>query len=187
MRHYDFLRLVSNKVTSRSYGHFHQFSCFYFLRNWFFQLCQKLQSLIKKTQGILGVKQSYETKLTPKGLNVLRVTKPVLGSVTWPHFIFIFFEFFYEHASRDKLCGSTNFIIFGPTDQKLWVFVIFRRSLGRAGMCWSQPARVDHMCKKRRARRIFFVQRASLGHPAAAGGRLLVTCRHQPCQNVALF
>jgi hypothetical protein len=29
-------------------------------------------------------------------------------------------------------------IIFGPTDQKLWVFEVFRRSLGRAGMCCSQ-------------------------------------------------
>jgi hypothetical protein len=26
---------------------------------------------------------------------------------------------------------STNFIIFGPTDQKLWIFEVFRRSLGR--------------------------------------------------------
>jgi hypothetical protein len=33
---------------------------------------------------------------------------------------------------------STNFIIFGPTDQKLWVFEVFRRSLGRTGMGWSQ-------------------------------------------------
>ena len=39
MRRCDFLRLVSNKVTSRSYNYFPQFSYFYFLRNWFFQLC----------------------------------------------------------------------------------------------------------------------------------------------------
>jgi hypothetical protein len=38
-------------------------------------------------------------------------------------------------------------MILGATDQKLWVFKVLRRSLGRAGMCWSQPARVDHMCK----------------------------------------
>jgi hypothetical protein len=38
-------------------------------------------------------------------------------------------------------------------DQKLWVFEVSRRSLGRAGMCWSQPARVDHFHKKWRARR----------------------------------
>jgi hypothetical protein len=47
----NFLRLIYNRVTSRSYGHFLKFSYFYFLRNWFFQLCQKLQSLVKKTQG----------------------------------------------------------------------------------------------------------------------------------------
>jgi hypothetical protein len=44
-------------------------------------------------------------------------------------------------------------VFFGPTDQKLSVFEVSRRSLGRAGMCWSQPARVDHLCKKWRARR----------------------------------
>jgi hypothetical protein len=56
-RSYNFLRLISNKVTSRSYGYFLKVSYFYFLRNWFFQLRQKLQSLVKKTQGILGVKK----------------------------------------------------------------------------------------------------------------------------------
>jgi hypothetical protein len=47
-------------------------------------------------------------------------------------------------------------IFFGPMDQKLWVFEVSRRSLGRAGpagMCWSQPVRVDHLHKKWRARR----------------------------------
>jgi hypothetical protein len=43
-------------------------------------------------------------------------------------------------------------MILGATYQKLWVFEVFRRSLGRAGMCWSQPARVDHMRKKWKAR-----------------------------------
>jgi hypothetical protein len=38
----------------------------------------------------------------------------------------------------NKLCLSINFIIFGPTNQQLWVFEAFRRSLGRAGMDWSQ-------------------------------------------------
>jgi hypothetical protein len=45
----------TNKVTLRSYGHFLKFSYFYFLRNWFSQLCQKLQSLVQKTQGISGI------------------------------------------------------------------------------------------------------------------------------------
>jgi hypothetical protein len=39
-------------------------------------------------------------------------------------------------------------MILGAMDQKLWVFEVFRRSLGRAGICWSQLARVDHMRKK---------------------------------------
>jgi hypothetical protein len=46
---------------------------------------------------------------------------------------------------------STNFIIFGPKDQKLWVFEIFGQGLARAGMCWSQPTRVDFLHKKWRA------------------------------------
>jgi hypothetical protein len=41
----------------------------------------------------------------------------------------------------------------GPTDQKLWVFEVSKRSLGRAGMCCSQPERVDHLHKKWRAGR----------------------------------
>jgi hypothetical protein len=64
-----------------------------------------------------------------------------------------FFETFCEHASRTKLRGKTKIVFFGPTDQKLWVFEVSRRSLGRAGMCWSQPARVDHLHKKWRAGR----------------------------------
>jgi hypothetical protein len=34
----------------------------------------------------------------------------------------------------NKLRVSANFIIFGPTNKKLWMFEVFRRSLGRAGM-----------------------------------------------------
>jgi hypothetical protein len=60
--------------------------------------------------------------------------------------------------------------------QKLWRFEKFGRNLGRAGMYWSQPTRVDHMCKKmwiggRRKN----LQGGSLGHPCATGGRPLVT------------
>jgi hypothetical protein len=47
---------------------------------------------------------------------------------------------------------STNFIVFGPIDQKLWVFEVFGQGLARAGMCMSQPARVDHLHKKWKAR-----------------------------------
>jgi hypothetical protein len=72
-------------------------------------------------------------------------------------------------VSRNKFWVDTNFIFFGRTDQKLWMFEVFRRSLVRAGMRWSQPARVDHTCKKRRAgRRIFFLHMLRLGHSPAA-------------------
>jgi hypothetical protein len=57
-------------------------------------------------------------------------------------------EFFFPNLSRNKLRISTNFIILGAMDQKLWVFEAFGQGLARAGMCYSQPARVDHMRKK---------------------------------------
>jgi hypothetical protein len=40
-------------------------------------------------------------------------------------------------------------IFFGPTDQKLWTFEVLRRCMGRAGMCRSQPTRVDFISPKR--------------------------------------
>jgi hypothetical protein len=62
-----------------------------------------------------------------------------------------FLKLFCEDASHCKLRVSTNFIIFGPTDQKLWMFEVFGQGLARVGMCWSQPARVDHLRKKWKA------------------------------------
>jgi hypothetical protein len=38
----------------------------------------------------------------------------------------VFFEIFCEDVPRSKLCASINFVFFGPTDQKLWVFEVFR-------------------------------------------------------------
>jgi hypothetical protein len=90
----------------------------------------------------------HDTLLTPKGLNVPGVTKPVLVSVASPHTIFRFFETFCEDASQNKLCVSANFMILGATVQKLWMFGVFGQGLVRAGMCWSQLARVDHFHKK---------------------------------------
>jgi hypothetical protein len=43
---------------------------------------------------------------------------------------------------------SANFMILGAIVQKLWVFEVLRRSLGRVGMCWNQWKWVDHMSKK---------------------------------------
>jgi hypothetical protein len=76
------------------------------------------------------------------------VTKPVLVSVASPQTIFRFFESFCEDASRNKLRASTNFMILGATVQKLWVFEVFGQGLARAGICWSQPTRIDHFFKK---------------------------------------
>jgi hypothetical protein len=47
--------LMFNKVTSRSYSYFLKFSYFFWYRNEFLQVGQKLQKLVKKTEGILGV------------------------------------------------------------------------------------------------------------------------------------
>jgi hypothetical protein len=117
-----------------------------FIESWIFTFFQILFLLIVLHDIIFN---AINMHLTPKGLNVRGVTKPVLDSVTWSHTIFRFFETFCEDASCCKLRISTNFIIFEPTDQKLWMFKVFRRSMGRAGMCYSQPARVDYISPKR--------------------------------------
>jgi hypothetical protein len=67
-------------------------------------------------------------------------------------------------------------MILGAMDQKLWDFKVFRRSLGKVGICCSQPARVDHMHKKRRAegkkkftkKRTGLDQASTHGRPAIA-------------------
>jgi hypothetical protein len=55
-----------------------------------------------------------------------------------------------------------KFVFFGSTDQKLWVFEVLRRSMGRAGMCCSQPARVDYISPKRWAVGIRNLERSPL-------------------------
>jgi hypothetical protein len=89
--------------------------------------------------------------LTPKSPLVPTGDKPILGCVVWSHTIFRFFETFCEDASQNKLRMSANFMILGATVQKLWEFEVFRWTLGKAGMCWNQPARVDYLCKNWRA------------------------------------
>ena len=37
--------------------------------------------------------------------------------------------------------------------KKLWKNKKFKRSLGKLGMCLSQPTRVDHMCNKKVGRK----------------------------------
>jgi hypothetical protein len=62
--------------------------------------------------------------LTPKGLNIRGVTKPVLGSTTWSHTIFSFFETFCEDASRHKLCEDKfhNFWTHRSKVMDIWSF-----------------------------------------------------------------
>jgi hypothetical protein len=72
-------------------------------------------------------------------------------------------------------------------DQKLWVFEVFQRSLGRAGMSSSQPTRVDHMHKRTRAIGIKNkLHRMRLEHPAAASERPPVEGPRAACDQQSL-
>jgi hypothetical protein len=72
--------------------------------------------------------------------------KPVLVSITWAHIIFRFFETFCEHESCSKLRGKKK-AFFGPMFQKLWMFEVSRRSLGKASMCWSHQQELTTCAK----------------------------------------
>jgi hypothetical protein len=74
-------------------------------------------------------------------------------SVSLEHTLFLDFLKLFVNMHLALRFGEKKIVFFGPTDQKLWMFEVSRRSLGRAGMCWSQPARVDHLHKKWRAGR----------------------------------
>jgi hypothetical protein len=76
----------------------------------------------------------------------------------------IFFETFCKDASHHKLRMCTNFIIFGPMDQKLWVFEVFGQGLARAGMCWSQWGGVDTLKKMGQG------SKKKEGQPNSSGG-----------------
>jgi hypothetical protein len=80
-----------------------------------------------------------------------------------------------------SFAGRKKIVFFGPTEQKLWVFEVSRRSLGRAGMCWSQPARVDHLHKSGGQEGKTFQEKWELPHRRrcrpATSGRLLVARR----------
>jgi hypothetical protein len=65
----------------------------------------------------------------------LRKTKEPSGMIVFsltpkgprkPKRLFAFLETFCEDAPRNQLCGSTHFVFFGPTDQMLWAFEVFR-------------------------------------------------------------
>jgi hypothetical protein len=69
----------------------------------------------------------------------------------------LFLDFFLDISLAEK-----KNVFFEPMNQKLWMIEVSRRSLGKAGMCWSQPARVDHLCKKWRAGRNFFLRKMEI-------------------------
>jgi hypothetical protein len=96
--------------------------------------------------------------------------------------IFSFFETFCEDASRNKLRVSANFMILVATVQKLWVFEVFRWTMGRAGMCWSQWGGVDQSAQKWGKKEEKKGGRKKNGEagrkkwdPRRAGGQLLVS------------
>jgi hypothetical protein len=75
-------------------------------------------------------------------------------SVSLEHTLFLdFLKLVVNMRLAVSFARRKKIVVFGPTDQKLWVFEVSRRSLGKAGMCWSQPIRVDHLHKKWRAGR----------------------------------
>jgi hypothetical protein len=59
-----------------------------------------------------------------------------------------FLNFFVKMHLAVSFVGKKN-VFFGPTDQKLWMFELLKRNMGRARMCWSQPARVHYISPKR--------------------------------------
>jgi hypothetical protein len=60
-------------------------------------------------------------------------------SVSLEHTLFLdFLKLFVNMRLASSFAGKKKTAFFGPTDQKLWMFEVSRRSLGRAGMCCSQ-------------------------------------------------
>jgi hypothetical protein len=59
-------------------------------------------------------------------------------SVSLEHTLFFdFLKLFVNMHLAVSFAGGKN-AFNEPTDQKLWMFEVSRRSLGRVGMCWSQ-------------------------------------------------
>jgi hypothetical protein len=112
MRSCNFLRLIYNKVTSRSYGYFFKFSYFNLLRNWFFQLCQKQQSLVKKTQGILVVKSELLLPMIALvALEPAYSTTPTSEGWGGNSLLHASFKVFYYHTTTtNSQLKSTNYV-----------------------------------------------------------------------------
>jgi hypothetical protein len=60
-------------------------------------------------------------------------------SLSLEHTLFLdFLKLFVNMRLAVSFVGRKKTAFFGPTDQKLWMFEVSRKSLGRAGRCWSQ-------------------------------------------------
>jgi hypothetical protein len=59
-------------------------------------------------------------------------------SVSLEHTLFLDFSKFFVNMRLAVSFVEKKNAFFGPTDQKLWMFEVSRRSLGRADMCCSQ-------------------------------------------------
>jgi hypothetical protein len=65
--------------------------------------------------------------ITPKVLRGQILAFAVFKQAPTSAIIFLdFLNLFCEDAPRNKLRGSIKFVFFGPMDQKLWVFEVFR-------------------------------------------------------------
>jgi hypothetical protein len=60
-----------------------------------------------------------------------------------------FLELFVKMSLTVSFVGEKNRIFWTYGCLKLWMFEVLRRSMDRAGMCWSQPATVDYTSPKR--------------------------------------
>jgi hypothetical protein len=60
-----------------------------------------------------------------------------------------FLNIFVKMGLAVSFAGRKKIVFFGPTYKKIWTFEVLRRNIGRAGMCWSQLARVDYISPKR--------------------------------------
>jgi hypothetical protein len=88
------------------------------------------------------------TNLTPKGPNVCTADKSVLVSALDLTLFLEFLKLFVKMRLAISIMGK-KIVFFESTDQKLWMFEVLKRSMGRAGMCWCQPTRVDYISPKR--------------------------------------
>jgi hypothetical protein len=87
-------------------------------------------TLLRRSPIHTSVQYLAMLHLTPKDLWVPYMEFRDFGQAIVNAIIFFIFETFCKDAPRHKLRGSINFVFFGHSDQKLWVFEVFRWSSG---------------------------------------------------------